>query len=103
MIPSIRRPTRRYPLWRRRDNQVARGVGEGYAEIVEKILRNGADVNAPNADGRTPLDIAENCAYVERFEASGDKEPYFRRKAGRLLKQYLRIIAMLEKRGAIRH
>jgi len=35
---------------------------EGHTEVVELLIANGADVNAKNDEGGTPLDWAECCA-----------------------------------------
>jgi ankyrin repeat protein len=43
--------------------------GEHYLEVIQELVRSGADINATDAEGDTALDLAE------RFPL-GDREPY---------------------------
>jgi ankyrin repeat protein len=49
---------------------------EGHNEVIEQLLAKGADVNAKDNDGNSPLSLAtarSNTAVVELLKARGAK------------------------------
>ena len=48
-------------------------ANEGYNEIVELLITDGAAINAKNDDSDTPLDIADNMEILQLIRKHGGK------------------------------